>query len=89
MSLEDWLKNGWLVEHQTSRQEMVDLLAMADRDLAQSLASLKPSEAFVKTRTGFLFFTLATNALRLALHALRLRVNPMLHASILTLTQTR
>ena len=36
MSLQDWLKNGWLVEHQTSRQEMVDLLAMADRDLAQS-----------------------------------------------------
>ncbi len=26
---------------------------------------------------GFLFFALATNALRLALHALRLRLNPM------------
>jgi len=34
---------------------MVDLLAMADRDLAQSLASLKPSEAFMKTQIGFLF----------------------------------
>ncbi len=35
MSLQDWLKNGWLVEHQTSHQEMVNLLGMADRDLAQ------------------------------------------------------
>ena len=35
MSLQDWLKSGWLVEHQTSRQELVNLLGMADRDLAQ------------------------------------------------------
>jgi hypothetical protein len=36
VSLQDWLKNRWLVEHQTSRREITDLLNMADRDLAQS-----------------------------------------------------
>ena len=34
MSLQDWVKNGWLVEHRTSRQEIADLLAVARRDLA-------------------------------------------------------
>jgi len=31
--LHDWLKNGWLIEHQTSPQEIADLLSVADRDL--------------------------------------------------------
>src|ERR1035438_2995911 len=35
-SLKDWHKNGWLKEHKTSRQEIADLLAVADRDLAAS-----------------------------------------------------
>ena len=39
MSLQDWLKNRWLVEHRTSRQEITDLLDMADRDLVQSQTS--------------------------------------------------
>jgi len=34
MSLDDWLNNGWLVRHTTSPQEIVDLLGVADRDLA-------------------------------------------------------
>ena len=34
MSLEDWVKSGWLVRHQTSPQEIADLLGVADRDLA-------------------------------------------------------
>jgi hypothetical protein len=34
MSLQDWLKAGWLTEHRTSAQEISDLLAVADRDLA-------------------------------------------------------
>src|SRR5258708_38587023 len=34
MSLQDWLKFGWLKTHQTSRHEIADLLAVADRDLA-------------------------------------------------------
>jgi hypothetical protein len=33
MILEDWLNNGWLVAHKTSRQEISDLLDVADRDL--------------------------------------------------------
>jgi len=33
--LQDWLKSRWLIEHQTSRQEIADLLGMADRDLVQ------------------------------------------------------
>ena len=36
MHLEDWRKNGWLIEHRTSRREIQDLLTVADRDLADS-----------------------------------------------------
>ena len=39
MSLKDWLKNGWLIEHRTSPQEIQDLLSVADRDLADSRVS--------------------------------------------------
>jgi hypothetical protein len=35
-SLQDWRKFGWLKEHKTSRQEIADLFAVADRDLAAS-----------------------------------------------------
>ena len=33
MSLKSWRDNDWLVEHQTSQQEISDLLKVADRDL--------------------------------------------------------
>lgn len=33
MSLKDWLKNGWLVEHKTSPQEIGNLLDVIKRDL--------------------------------------------------------
>ena len=33
MSLDDWRHNGWLSAHQSSRQEIADLLAITDRDL--------------------------------------------------------
>ncbi len=36
MSLEDWLNEGRLKTHKTSRQEITDLLRAADRDLADS-----------------------------------------------------
>jgi hypothetical protein len=39
VSLKDWLKNGWLIEHRTSPQEIKDLLSVVDRDLADSRAS--------------------------------------------------
>ena len=35
MSLIDWLKAGWLKEHETSPEEIGDLLHIADRDLVQ------------------------------------------------------
>jgi hypothetical protein len=34
VSLQDWLRNGWLIEHRTSPQEIADLLGVVDRDLA-------------------------------------------------------
>jgi len=41
--LRDWLKNGWLIEHATSRQEIADLLGVANRDLADcKIARLSP-----------------------------------------------
>lgn len=39
VSLKDWLNNNWLEEHQTSSQEITDLLKIADRDLADSQIS--------------------------------------------------
>jgi hypothetical protein len=33
MSLDDWLRNGWLIEHETSPAEIAELLAISDRDL--------------------------------------------------------
>lgn len=34
MSLQDWVQNSWLVQHETSANEIYNLLALADRDLA-------------------------------------------------------
>ena len=34
MTLTDWLRNGWLQPHSTSPDEIANLLAVADRDLA-------------------------------------------------------
>lgn len=33
MSLEDWVRNGWLSKHESSREEIHNLLALVDRDL--------------------------------------------------------
>jgi hypothetical protein len=33
MSLEQWVKNGWLRRHKTSPKEIAGLLAIVDRDL--------------------------------------------------------
>ena len=38
MSLPDWERNGWLTRHQTSRNEIRDLLQVVERDLADSVA---------------------------------------------------
>ena len=43
VSLRDWLRNGWLIEHQTSSQEIAELLGLADRDLAEcQITGLSP-----------------------------------------------
>ena len=36
MSLQQWLNNGWLRPHQTDAQEIANLLAIADRDIADA-----------------------------------------------------
>lgn len=33
MTLQSWLANRWLVEHETSAEEIADLLSIVDRDL--------------------------------------------------------
>ena len=38
MSLSEWERNGWLTKHQTSRNEIHDLLQVVERDLADSAA---------------------------------------------------
>lgn len=38
MSLSDWARNGWLLPHRASPREIADLLAIVDRDLADSQA---------------------------------------------------
>lgn len=36
MSLTDWLAKGWLVKHNPDRREIKELLAIADRDIADA-----------------------------------------------------
>ena len=36
MSLRDWLRNSWIVEHQTGAGEIAGLLAIVERDLANA-----------------------------------------------------
>jgi len=36
MSLQNWLENGWLRTHQTSKQEISNLLGIVNRDLADA-----------------------------------------------------
>lgn len=37
-TLENWLNNGWLVKHGTSRDEIAELFQLADRDLTDCLS---------------------------------------------------
>ncbi len=38
MSLPDWERNGWLKKHQSSPNEIRELLEVVERDLADSAA---------------------------------------------------
>ena len=43
MDLKEWLRSGWLTEHQTSSQEIADLLGVIDRDTVQcQITGLSP-----------------------------------------------
>lgn len=43
-SLENWLKNGWIVERQTSQHEISELLRLIDRDLTDCQVSVLSSD---------------------------------------------
>ena len=38
MSFADWVKNGWLVAHKSSKQEIANLLGIVARDLEKQVA---------------------------------------------------
>lgn len=44
MSLQSWLQNGWLVQHTTSPEEITDLLAISDQDLAACQVKQVPAD---------------------------------------------
>lgn len=46
MRLQQWAANGWLRPHQTSRQQIADLLSIVDRDLEDSLRDLSADWQF-------------------------------------------
>ena len=46
MSLNDWAKAGWLKSHQTTRQQIVDLFGIVDRDLEDAARGLSPDWQF-------------------------------------------
>ena len=50
MSLQQWHENGWLKEHRTDLQELSNLLAIADRDIAELLEFVRELRADVISR---------------------------------------
>jgi hypothetical protein len=46
MSLQQWLNNGWLKTHRTTREEIGELLAIVDRDLSDAGGSVSPDWQF-------------------------------------------
>jgi len=46
MSLLQWAANGWLRPHETSTQEISDLLSIVDRDLTDAGAGISPDWRF-------------------------------------------
>jgi hypothetical protein len=46
MSLQNWANSGWLRPHQTSAQEIKDLLAIVDRDLADAQGDISADWRF-------------------------------------------
>lgn len=46
MSLNDWMKNGWLRPHQSSAQEIAGLLSIVDRDVADAQGKISADWQF-------------------------------------------
>jgi hypothetical protein len=46
MTLTKWLENGWLRRHRTSREEIYDLLGIADRDLSDAKSTISADWRF-------------------------------------------
>lgn len=46
MSLRQWLDNGWLRRHATTRDEIANLLGIVDRDLADAQGGISPDWRF-------------------------------------------
>jgi hypothetical protein len=44
MSLQSWLQNSWLVHHTTSPEEITNLLAISDRNLAACQVKQLPAD---------------------------------------------
>ena len=44
MSLQSWLQNSWLVQHTTGPEEITNLLAISDRDLAACQVKQLPAD---------------------------------------------
>jgi len=44
MSLQDWLRNGWLTEHKSSKEEIAGLLGIIERDLGTSQNTSIPTD---------------------------------------------
>ncbi|MGH7613950.1 MAG: hypothetical protein ACREMW_07925 [Gemmatimonadales bacterium] len=44
MSLNTWLANGWIVKHQATREEIANLVALVDRDIASAALSDLPAD---------------------------------------------
>jgi hypothetical protein len=44
MSLQSWLQNSWLVQHDTSAEEIANLLRISDRDLAACQVEQLPAD---------------------------------------------
>ncbi len=40
MSLRDWVQDGWLTKHKSSREEIKNLLGLVERDLAYRLYNI-------------------------------------------------
>jgi hypothetical protein len=44
MSLQSWLQNSWLVQHETSAEEIANLLRISDRDLSACQVKHLPAD---------------------------------------------